>query len=560
MAWLYRAGVRAGMQVELPAFPPPEWIKRHDRDARRLSARHAGRCPARCPARRSAQARPGERQAVHQDPRLPDERVRLGQDGRRARRQRWPGTDRYPGRRRRHPGQHLFHPREGAGEGVQPAGRLEGPEEQGPRGHHRRGRLRCLAGRRGDHQACAVRGPCVRPADPAPAAGADPRPTRAEAPAGGHQLPRDREVRPPAGTACRRRFGVRVDHGRLLEVLLVLRGALHPRHRSQPPVRGRGGGSGAAGRAGRARNQPARAERQCLSRPLWRWRVRRSRPADPDHRRDRRRRPHPLHHLAPAGVQRFADRCVPRRAAAGQLPAPAGAGRQRPRTVGDEARLYRAGIQVEDPQAARGAPGHLDQLGLHRRLPRRNRCRFREDHEADRGHRLRPQLLLHLFAPPGHPGGRPGGHDQRCREARAPVAPAGAHQCARRRHLREDGRHRADRAGGRPFAQEPERTDRQDREHAFGELPGAGAADRPVRGCGDHRGADQFAARAWWRNKVRRPTVGNHRIDAGQRSAPTGVDADQRSAPTRVDADRWSACLNPNACGNAGSPGSSSPR
>ncbi|KAG1256025.1 hypothetical protein G6F68_009978 [Rhizopus microsporus] len=81
------------MRVELPAFPPPEWIKRHDRDARRLSARPR-RYPARCPARRSAQARPGERQAVHQDPRLPDERVRLGQDGRRACRQRWPGTDR----------------------------------------------------------------------------------------------------------------------------------------------------------------------------------------------------------------------------------------------------------------------------------------------------------------------------------------------------------------------------------------------------------------------------------------------------------------------------------
>jgi tRNA-2-methylthio-N6-dimethylallyladenosine synthase len=47
-------------------------------------------------------------------------------------------------------------------------------------------------------------GPGVRPADPAPPAGADPRTPRAEAPAGRHQLPRDREVRPPARAARRR--------------------------------------------------------------------------------------------------------------------------------------------------------------------------------------------------------------------------------------------------------------------------------------------------------------------------------------------------------------------
>ena len=43
---------------------------------------------------------------------------------------------------------------------------------------------------------------------------------------------------------------------------------------------------------------------------------------------------------------------------------------------------------------------------------------------------------------------------------------------------------------------ESERADRQDREHAVGEFPGACAVDRPVRGCADHRGADQLAARA----------------------------------------------------------------
>lgn len=65
---------------------------------------------------------------------------------------------------------------------------------------------------------------------------------------------------------------------------------------------------------------------------------------------------HPLHHLASAGVFRFAGGCLPRCAAAGQLPAPAGAGGQRPHSVGDEARLHRAGIQIQDPQAACSAP------------------------------------------------------------------------------------------------------------------------------------------------------------------------------------------------------------
>ena len=49
--------------------------------------------------------------------------------------------------------------------------------------------------------------------------------------AGRHQLPRDREVRPPAAGARGRRQRLRLDHGRLLQVLQLLRGALHPRRR-----------------------------------------------------------------------------------------------------------------------------------------------------------------------------------------------------------------------------------------------------------------------------------------------------------------------------------------
>ena len=57
----------------------------------------------------------------------------------------------------------------------------------------------------------------------------------------GPQLPGDREVRPHAGAARRWPVGIRLDHGRLQQVLQLLRGALHPRRGSQPSVRGRAG-------------------------------------------------------------------------------------------------------------------------------------------------------------------------------------------------------------------------------------------------------------------------------------------------------------------------------
>ena len=68
---------------------------------------------------------------------------------------------------------------------------------------------------------------------------------RTAAAAGGHQLPGDREVRPPAAGARGRADGLRLDHGRLLEVLLLLRRALHPRRGGQPPLRRRAGRGGA---------------------------------------------------------------------------------------------------------------------------------------------------------------------------------------------------------------------------------------------------------------------------------------------------------------------------
>ncbi len=68
---------------------------------------------------------------------------------------------------------------------------------------------------------------------------------------------------------------------------------------------------------------------------------------DPGHRAD------PLHHQPPERVRPAPDRrlCAP--AAAGRPRAPAGAARQRPHPDGDEARLYRHGVQEHGPQAAR---------------------------------------------------------------------------------------------------------------------------------------------------------------------------------------------------------------
>jgi tRNA-2-methylthio-N6-dimethylallyladenosine synthase len=53
--------------------------------------------------------------------------------------------------------------------------------------------------------------------------------------AGGHQLPRDREVRPPAARAGGGARRLREHHGRLQQVLQLLRGALHARRGSQRP-------------------------------------------------------------------------------------------------------------------------------------------------------------------------------------------------------------------------------------------------------------------------------------------------------------------------------------
>ena len=136
---------------------------------------------------------------LHQDLRLPDERLRLRQDGRRAARGGRLRADRQRRRRRPDPVQHLLGAREGAGEGVQRPRPRQAPE--GARHADRRRRLRREPGRRGDRRARALRRPRLRPADAAPPAGDAGAPAQPKAgPRSTSAFPRSR-----SSTTCRRR-------------------------------------------------------------------------------------------------------------------------------------------------------------------------------------------------------------------------------------------------------------------------------------------------------------------------------------------------------------------
>jgi hypothetical protein len=78
-----------------------------------------------------------------------------------------------------------------------------------------------------------------------------------------HQLPGDREVRPPAAGPRRGCIGIRLDHGRLQQVLQLLRRALHARRGSVAAVRGRRRRNRLARSEG---GHPPRPERECVAR------------------------------------------------------------------------------------------------------------------------------------------------------------------------------------------------------------------------------------------------------------------------------------------------------
>ena len=79
---------------------------------------------------------------------------------------------------------------------------------------------------------------------------------------------------------------------------------------------------------------------------------------------------------------------------------------------------------IEQVRAAR--PDIARQRRLHRRLPGRNRCRFRSDAEYRRRGRLRFGLFVQIQRPPGHSGGGDGGADRARGDGRAAAAAAGS--------------------------------------------------------------------------------------------------------------------------------------
>ncbi|CAA9407172.1 MAG: tRNA-i(6)A37 methylthiotransferase, partial [uncultured Ramlibacter sp.] len=342
-------------------------------------------------------------------------------------------------------------------------------------------------------------------ADPAPAAAIARAAGAAGPSAGGHPLPGDREVRPPAARTRRRPHRLRQHHGRLQQVLQLLRRALHTRGGSVPAAGRRAGRSGGTGRPGRPRGHLAGPERQCLARAHGRHggtgrlrAVARVRGRDPGHRA------HPLHHQPPQRIHPAAGRGVRQGAEAGQPPAPAGAAWQRPDPDGDEAWLHRDGIQEHRPQAARGQAGTGVVQRLHRRLPGRDRGRLRQADEAGRGRRLRQQLQLHLQPAPGHPCGHAGRRHAARRQAAAAAAPAVGTRRQPEANRGLAGRHGAADPGGRTVAQGSGRADGPHRVQPCREFRRSAAAGRPDGGRHHHAGASAFAARRGGAARTRR--------------------------------------------------------
>ena len=219
----------------------------------------------------------------------------------------------------------------------------------------------------------------VRPANAASPARHDRQAPRHRPRAGRHLVSGNRKVRSSAARARRRPERVRLDHGRLQQVLQLLRRAVHARRGSLAPARRRAHRNRRPGRPGRARSHAARPERERVSRRAdARFaRHRRFRHADRIRRGRAGHRAHSLYDVASEGIHAAPDRHLREGAEARLPPAFAGAARLRPHPDGDEARLHRARIQVGDPQAARDSPGFVAVDGHHRRLSGRNRGRFR---------------------------------------------------------------------------------------------------------------------------------------------------------------------------------------
>ena len=244
---------------------------------------------------------------------------------------------------------------------------------------------------------CSVRRRRLRTADAPPAARAHPHAARDRCAAGRHRVPGDREIRSVTAAAGRGRFGVPVHHGRLQQVLHVLRRALHPGRGSLPAVRRRPDRGGRSRRPGRHGGHAPRAERQRLPGSDGRhYGGRRPRHADRVRRRGSRHRAHPLHDVAPERDDAAAHQGPRHHGQAGLAPASARPIGVRPGALGDEARLHCPRVQVDRPEAEARAPGALPHFGFHRRLSGRDRRRFRADDGSRRRDRFRRLVQLRV--------------------------------------------------------------------------------------------------------------------------------------------------------------------
>ena len=239
---------------------------------------------------------------------------------------------------------------------------------------------------------------------------------------GRHRVSGRGQVRQPAGAepashAGARHLGLRHRPGRLRQVLHVLRRALYARRRAvaagrQDRRRGR-----AAGRRRRARGHADRAERQCVSRRGAGRRAVAARPAPARGGASARHRAPALHHQPSGRHGGQPDRGPSRSRRPDAAPASAGAIGLGPHPRGHEPPAHARRLSGRHRAVARGAARYGVLVGLHRRLPGRDRGGFRRHPRADRRGGLRRRLFVQVFGAARDAGGRHGGAGAGRREA-----------------------------------------------------------------------------------------------------------------------------------------------
>ena len=232
-----------------------------------------------------------------------------------------------------------------------------------------------------------------------------------------------------------------------------------------------------------------------------------------------------------------ADRRLRQGAQAGEPPAPAGAARQRPHPDGDEARLHRAwNTRARSASCARCGPDISLSSDFIVGFPGETDDDFAQDDEADRRRRLRHQLQLRLQPAPRHAG------RGAARRHAADGQAASACSSCRRRSRPTCARISASRVGTvqrilveGPSRKDAERADGPHRVQPHRQLQRPAAPGRPDDRRDDHRGAAAFAARRCRcppeRAACRASSAQRRACEAGATTAPA-----RRRRPSRR---RW---------------------